>query len=177
MDVWWTSLKMAPPSTPQDQGLWWYCVPVDGSEIRQKPTWDGAKTLWIMGYLPYQLRQDFFHQPYLFLFFMAGQPLVFLNKALINHCFWGGTLGGEGWPAMIFDHQLRILWCYSLEVHGSQGFPILPFGVKFGSTWTSRVLILFSSFLGNQNFQTHRNHGTKGIFTYSFSIKIDHSCG
>ena len=36
---------------------------VDGSEIR-RTTWDGAKTLGIMGYLPYQLVQEFFHQRY-----------------------------------------------------------------------------------------------------------------
>ena len=31
---------------------------------------------------------------------MASQPLVSLNKALLNPYFWGGTLGGVGWLAM-----------------------------------------------------------------------------
>ena len=41
---------------------------VDGSEIPRPTTWDGAKTLKVMGYLPYQLVSlpDFWlnHQQY-----------------------------------------------------------------------------------------------------------------
>ena len=37
---------------------------VDGSEIPSNHRLDGAKTLQIMGYSPYQLMQDLFHQQY-----------------------------------------------------------------------------------------------------------------
>ena len=77
---------------------------------------------------------------------------------------------------MIFDHQLNIVML----------FPGSPWVARISDlTFWSKVWVnldfqgidIVFQFFGDQNFQTHRNHGTKGIFTYSFSVKIDHSCG